>query len=115
MLINGANGRLRLFRLEPLAVGPSAISAAVALCKKYGFGDRGRRVATSMGKLKGYVNPTLPIRASVSEDGRLAVCGSEDGAVHVWDSRTNATFSARELEFCSFFRPCVVSLLMTKL
>lgn len=52
VLINGANGRLRLFRVEPLAAGTSAISAAVALARKYGYGDRGRSVVTSMAKLK---------------------------------------------------------------
>ena len=52
MLVNGANGRLRMFRIEPLAAGTSAISAAVSLARKYGYGDRGRSVVTSMAKLK---------------------------------------------------------------
>ena len=36
---------------------------------------------------QGHVNPSIPVRATVSEDGRFAVCGSEDGLVHVWDAR----------------------------
>ena len=52
VLVNGANGRLRLFRIEPLAAGTSAISAAVSLARKYGYGDRGRSVVTSVAKLK---------------------------------------------------------------
>ncbi|CAM9766853.1 unnamed protein product [Ectocarpus fasciculatus] len=52
VLVNGANGRLRMYRIEPLAAGSSAISAAVSLAKKYGFGDRGRAVVTRIAKLK---------------------------------------------------------------
>lgn len=36
--------------------------------------------------LQGHVNPGLPLRATFSEDGRFAVCGSEDGSVHVWNA-----------------------------
>ena len=52
VLISGANGRLRLYRLEPLAAGSAAISAAVSLVRKYGYGDRGRSVVTRVAKLK---------------------------------------------------------------
>ncbi|CAN0162097.1 unnamed protein product [Ectocarpus fasciculatus] len=41
-----------MYRIEPLAAGSSAISAAVSLAKKYGFGDRGRAVVTRIAKLK---------------------------------------------------------------
>ena len=54
VLISGANGRLRLYRLHPLAAGSAAISAAVLLVRKYGYGhgDRGRSVVTRVAKLK---------------------------------------------------------------
>lgn len=39
---------------------------------------------------QGHLNPALPVRSSVSEDGALAVCGSEDGMIHVWDARPDA-------------------------
>lgn len=42
---------------------------------------------------QGHFNPALPIRASVSEDGRFAMCGSEDGLVHVWDSGPHAPWA----------------------
>lgn len=46
---------------------------------------------------QGHTNPALPVRASVSEDGRLAACGSEDGSVHVWYAGPDSEISwARE-------------------
>lgn len=57
-------------------------------------------VGGSVRPLQGPVNPGLPIRASVSEDGRLAVCGSEDGFVHVWDAGPDVSWA----------RECVCSL-----
>lgn len=55
--------------------------------------------------LQGHWNPKLPIRSSLSEDGRLAICGSEDGLVHVWDAGPD-----REVSWggeCIVERPCV--------
>lgn len=47
--------------------------------------------------LQGHVNPGLPLRATFSEDGRFALCGSEDGSVHVWNAGADVETSwARE-------------------
>lgn len=52
VLVHGATGRLRLYRIEPLAAGTSAISAAVNLVRKYGYGDRGNNIVARIAKLK---------------------------------------------------------------
>ena len=52
VLIHGATGRLRLYRIEPLAAGTSAISAAVNLVRKYGYGDKGNNIVARIAKLK---------------------------------------------------------------
>jgi WD repeat-containing protein 44 len=35
-------------------------------------------------KLKAHKNDELPIRASINDDGRYAICGSEDKGVYIW-------------------------------
>ncbi|CAN0481678.1 unnamed protein product, partial [Hapterophycus canaliculatus] len=42
---------------------------------------------------QGHANSSMPVRASVSEDGLLAVSGSGDGSVHVWDCRPDVSWS----------------------
>lgn len=67
VLISGANSRLRLFRIEPLAAGTSAISAAVALARRYGYGDRGSSVVTRGAKLKVRLKKNIHVLKSLTK------------------------------------------------
>ncbi|CAN0386067.1 unnamed protein product, partial [Laminaria digitata] len=50
---------------------------------------------------QGHINPALPVRASMSEDGSFAVCGSEDGSIHVWDSGPDSAWARESRRRCS--------------
>ena len=65
MLVTTNDSRLRVFHV--LHGGSDELSV-VQLCK-----------------LKGVVNEELQIKGKFAEDGRLVICGSEDGTVAVWD------------------------------
>jgi WD40 repeat protein len=73
MLVTTNDSRLRVF-----SVSSDSVPRISLLCK-----------------LKGIVNLELQIKGKFSEDGRLVVCGSEDGHIAVWELPPEVTDRSR--------------------